>query len=180
MYYWNILHMGENELVRKVFNIQKVYSCKNDWVIQIKEDLEMCNIELSEEEIRNMRKYSFRRLVNKKVKEAATKYLMNLKKKHSKCDEINFSSGMKEYLKSSIISTEEKRMLFAMKTRMVDVKSNYRNKYKHDLSCTLCRENCVESEEHLLKCRELKFEPEISEDISEVEYEDIFGNITNR
>ena len=53
---------------------------RNDWVIQINEDLEMCNIIHSEEEIRNMNKYSFGKLVNKKVKEAATKYLMDLKK----------------------------------------------------------------------------------------------------
>ena len=99
MYYWNILHMGENELVRKVFNIQKVDSCRNDWVIQINEELEMCNIVQSEEELRTMKKYSFRRLVNKKVKEAATRYLMSLKEKHTKCDDIEPASGMKEYLK---------------------------------------------------------------------------------
>ena len=33
MYYWNILQMDESELVRKVYNVQKLSSCKNDWVL---------------------------------------------------------------------------------------------------------------------------------------------------
>ena len=40
-----------------------------------------------------------------------------------------------------------------------------------NMTCTLCRENCVEFEAHLLQCKELIFEPKISDEIAEVEYE---------
>ena len=63
--------MEENELVRKVFNIQKLSSCKTDRVVQLNADLKLCDISLSEEEVRNIKKYAFRVLVNKKVRQAA-------------------------------------------------------------------------------------------------------------
>ena len=31
--------MDDEELVRRVFNVQKISTCKNDWVLQIAEDL---------------------------------------------------------------------------------------------------------------------------------------------
>ena len=40
LYLWDILSKNENELVRKVFDIQKTFSVKNDWAIQVKRDLE--------------------------------------------------------------------------------------------------------------------------------------------
>ena len=39
MYFWRILQMKDDELVKRVFNVQKLSSCKHDWVIQIAEDL---------------------------------------------------------------------------------------------------------------------------------------------
>ena len=51
LYYWDIISKNESELVRKVFDSQKVLSVKNDWAIQIKQDLEDCEIDLPEFEI---------------------------------------------------------------------------------------------------------------------------------
>ena len=66
-YYWNILQRDENELVKKVYNSQKSLSVKNDWFLQIKSDLDKCEIHLSESEISKMRKYPFNK-VNEKIK----------------------------------------------------------------------------------------------------------------
>ena len=68
MYFWNILQMDESELVKKVYNIQKLFHCKNDWVEQILEDLEMCDIKETETEIKAMTKYAFRKLVKERIK----------------------------------------------------------------------------------------------------------------
>ena len=48
--------MNENELVKKVLNIQQISSCKNDWILQLKADLKHCQINLSENEIKIMKK----------------------------------------------------------------------------------------------------------------------------
>ena len=51
MFYWNILQMDEHELVKRVFIAQKISTSKNDWVIQIEDDLKLCKILQSAEEI---------------------------------------------------------------------------------------------------------------------------------
>ena len=39
MYYWNLLQKDDSELIRKVFNTQKLMPVKNDWVLQLQKDL---------------------------------------------------------------------------------------------------------------------------------------------
>ena len=52
MYYWNILQKDDSELLKKVYNSQKLLPVKNDWVLQIQSDLSACNISHSEETIK--------------------------------------------------------------------------------------------------------------------------------
>ena len=180
MYFWRILQMKDDELVKRVFNVQKLSSCKNDWVIQIAEDLKFCNINKTEEEIMMMKKTTFKKLVSTQIKEASDQYLMKLKNSHSKSKNIWPSNGIKLYLKTNIISTEEKLLLFSMKCRMNDLKNNYKTKHKNNLNCSLCRKSVEESESHLLQCDELIMEPELSKDIYSVKYSDIYGNINEQ
>ena len=42
MFYWSILSKTDAEHVRKVYNAQKISPVKNDWYLQVKEDLEKC------------------------------------------------------------------------------------------------------------------------------------------
>ena len=173
MYYWNILHMDESELVRRVFTAQKLSSCKSDWVLQVYEDLNECNINLSENEIMKMKKFSFRKLVRKKVREASENHLVSLKK--SKSSNIFPADDMKVYLKTNWLSTEEKQLLYLMRVRMNEVKSNFQNKYKNNLNCSLCNQNVKENESHLLQCVGIIHEPNV--DVKNVKYKDIYGNL---
>ena len=56
---------------------------------------------------------------------------------------------------------------------MIDVKKNFPNKYGDDIACRTCKVQ-VESQEHLLKCEEIKKRVEIPEAL---EYEDIFDDV---
>ena len=38
LYYWTILNKSDEELVKKVFDAQKEFSSKNDWILQIEKD----------------------------------------------------------------------------------------------------------------------------------------------
>ena len=113
MYYCNILQMDDAELVKRVFIAQKLSPCKDDWIHQLREDLAECNITLSEEEIKSMKIFTFRKLVNEKISELSIKYLLSLKIKNneekSKSKNIWPSTNMKEYLRSNKLSTEEKQ-----------------------------------------------------------------------
>ena len=110
MYFWNILQMNECELVKRVFNAQKILTTKNDWVLQIAEDLQICGIFKTENEIKNMKQYSFRKLVHEKVKESAKDYLLAMREDpiRSKSKNLWPSDEMKDYLKTNLLSTEEK------------------------------------------------------------------------
>ena len=79
-------------------------------------------------------------------------YLVNLRSKHSKSEHLLIETGLKEYLRSNEITLDEKKLLFAMKTRTVNVKTNFRNSYSN-LTCRLCANpGEEESELHLMRC----------------------------
>ena len=181
MYYWSILQMDETELVKKVYTAQQLSPCKDDWIYQLREDLKECNILQSECEIKSMKIYTYRNLVKKQIQEVSTKYLLSLKMKNnvekSKSKNIWPSDDMKMYLRSNELSTDEKRLLFSMRCRVNEVKCNYKSKYRNDMSCSLCSSNVDESEMHLLQCEAIVSEPEVKDDISEIEYSDIFSDI---
>jgi hypothetical protein len=136
-------------------------------VLQIAEDLEQCKINKTEDEIKKMKKYSFKKLVHKKVQEASQEYLLSLRNDPSRSKSKNIvpSKEMKHYLKTNLISTEEKLLLFLMKSRMNNLKWNFKSKYKNNLNCLLCKKGFEESESHLLQCDELINDPDLKDEI---------------
>ena len=55
----------------------------------------------------------------------------------------------KDYLTSHRLSIKEKQLLFKLGTGMIDVKANYPNMYKGELSCTLCDSNSMENQQQI-------------------------------
>ena len=83
----------------------------------------------------------------------------------SKSKNIWPSTDMKEYLRSNKLSTDEKRLLFSMRCRVNQVKTNYKTEYKNNLHCSLCSISTDESESYLLQCGSIVMEPEVKDDI---------------
>ena len=181
MYYYDILKMDNSELVKRVFLAQKISPCKNDWVLQVKQDLKECQIFKTECEIKDMNEFTYKKLVKESIKELSVKYLLSLKIKNgqekSKSKNIWPSTDMKDYLRTSKLSTEDKQLLFSMRCRVNDVRTNYKTKYKNNMSCSLCTSCAEESESHLLQCTAIVNEPEVKDEISSIEYSDIFSHL---
>ena len=95
MYLWDILQKNDSELVYKVFQSQKTFAVKNDWVLQIQSDLEECKIDLSEYEISKMSKYLFKKLIKESIRIIAAQYLISLKQKHSRSENLKYSKKCK-------------------------------------------------------------------------------------
>ena len=77
-----------------------------------------------------------------------------------------------------IIPKEEKKLLFALKTRGVNVKTNFKNMFsKTNMSCRLCKSNEEESEIHILKCSEIVKDKSLKDEISKISYSDILGTV---
>ena len=48
---------------------------------------------------------------------------------------------------------KQKQLLFKLRSRSVHTKANYKNKYKFELSCSLCKDkDTEENDSHLLVC----------------------------
>ena len=170
MYYWNILQKSESELVRQFFQTQQLSPVKNDWCVQVRADLKLCGITLTESEITKLSKYKFKNLVRTKVTALARNYLTDLKNKHSKSSGLSTSfEKMQEYLYTDNLSVEEKQLLFKFRTRTYPCKTNFKNQYEPDLSWPACLKE--DSPDHLLQCSIHDI------DTRNADYQHIFGNI---
>ena len=73
------------------------------------------------------------------------------------------------------MTINERQFLFALRTRMIDVKANFKVG-QSDIRCRACFQ-AEESQEHILQCPELK-EKEIVTGL--IDYKDLFKNNTEK
>ena len=172
LYYWTIMNKPENELVKQIFKTQQLSPVKNDWCNTVLNDLKMLDIDIDDEKITTMKKRKFKSLLMCKIKQAASEFLADRQNKHSKSANLRNSSDMQRYLRSHDITTQEKQVLFSLRTRTFPCKANYPNQY-FSLKCDLCGK--IDEQEHLLYCLSAS---EI--DTSAVQYSEIFGTLTQQ
>ena len=68
MYLHNILIKPKNELIRKVYEVQKLLPTKGDWYQQVVDDKSKLGIDLSDIKISKMSKDQFKKKVSESVK----------------------------------------------------------------------------------------------------------------
>ena len=111
MYYWTLLNKSDDELAKQVFNIQNKFSVKDDWVNQVKLDLNELEIQITEEKIKGMKYEEFKKIVRTKLDEKFLDYLLLLKASHTKTENLT-SYSLQEYLKSENLTFKQKQLLF--------------------------------------------------------------------
>ena len=99
---------------------------------------------------------------------------MKNKENRSKSKNLN-SYKLQSYLKTDKMTTKQKKLLFSLRTRSVDVKSNYKSKYKFNMQCRLC-EKFEDSEKHYLECEKILENIGSNVDLTRAKYEDIFSS----
>ena len=123
--------------MKQVYKTQQLFPVKNDWSLTVKEDLADLKIHHSEDEIMKMKKNAFKSLVSEKIRAASTKYLCDLKSKHSKSSGLKVRNDIQSYLTTTHLSTQEKQVLFKLRTRSFNCKGNYANQYESTI-CNFC------------------------------------------
>ena len=78
---------------------------------------------------------------------------------------------LQEHYKSKYIHSGNAKNLFKWRTRMIDLKCNFKAKYAN-LDCELCFQHS-DNAEGLLICEKIR---ELVEDIQEYKYKDLFGD----
>ena len=145
--------------------------------MQVKNDIETLKIGKNENEIRNMKKYAFKKLIKKKLNENATNFLFYNKNEEQRSKIKNLSTfKLQNYLLTNKLSKKEKKLLFSLRTRSIDVKRNYKNKFKFNMQCRLCDDDKeIESEEHYLACKKFLENIDNKNELLTVKYEHIFS-----
>ena len=172
LYYWTIINKPENELVKQILKTQQISPVRNDWCNTVSNDLQMLDIDIDEEKIAAMKKSKFKSLVLGRIKQAAAEFLADCQNKHSKSANLKVNSDMQRYLLSHDLTTQEKQILFSLRTRTFPCKANYSNQY-FSLKCDFCGK--IDDQEHLLQCVSPS---EIDTSVSQ--YKDIFGTLTQQ
>ena len=181
MYLHHILTRPDDELIYKVYNIQRISPSKGDFFCLLQSEREKYGIQFTDEEISSMSKNRFKQIVNTQVRKFAYTSLIQRAMSHSKSTKIAEKSTYKNfkiqsYLKHPEINKEEGQLLFALRSRSLDLKNNLKRLYNNNMICRICLdEDSIESEIHLLSCVVLK--GEVDEDEKKIKYADIYGPI---
>ena len=169
LYLKYILEQNEDSVLRKTLQLQIENPCRGDWGSTCINDLKELDITLSLQEIRTLTKSKFSSILKEQIKRCALIYLNG--KQGEKGKEMKYNSlEMSEYLQptNDELSIEQKREMFSVKNRMIDIPYNFPRKNMHN-KCV-----CGETEDmsHIYNCELLnKNEPNLS-------YETIFtGNL---
>ena len=157
MYLHTILHKPKSELIRKVYDVQKVLVTKNDWCQLVEQNRKELSISYSDEEIEKMSAEKFKSIVTKSVQKMAMGYLNNMASTHEKSKPLMKPKLIVEdYFLDTRFSKSEIELLFAFRTRMVrDIKNNFPKMHNTSIACDLCHVQIC-SQQHLLQCSELR------------------------
>ena len=174
MFYQYILKQDKNSLFYKFYQKQCVQAAKNDWCLTVKQNMEKLKINISEVQVQNMSKSSFKKIVSEAVKKEAFEYLIKLKNSHSKVAHIKYGKfEMQDYLVSSQVSPDQAKFTFMCRSRMLLVRANFKGSSK-TLSCPICEKVTeYDSQAHLLVCTILNHNVLTYVDLPN--YDDLFG-----
>ena len=90
-YLHNILSKKNDELIKRIYQAQKKDPCKGDWCELVQSDMDIVEINMDDNTIRNMSKKIFKAYVKKCAKSAAFHNLRNLQSGHTKVKNIEYS-----------------------------------------------------------------------------------------
>jgi len=138
MFLHYLLQQKEETLLFKCFEAQWSDKLPGDWAGKVEEDLRQMGLKLTLQQIKSMSKHKFKELIKSKIENLALKYLLKEKNKQSKCCSIKFDKlQIQDYLKSDILTTSNKQLLFQLRTASFPVFANIKFMVD-DTRCPCC------------------------------------------
>ena len=119
----------EDELTKMVVLSQKETRIKGDFYVQVENDMK--TLDIQENMITTTHKNTLKEVLNNKLHSCAFQYLITLAHTHSKVHNESYSDlkGM-PYMNDNRFTPDLVNLLFKFRTRMYNVKNNFRNNYK--------------------------------------------------
>ena len=147
---------------------------KGDWFQSLKKDFEFIKVDMNEDSISQTPKSVYKKTIWSLVKKAAFEYFMNLKKTHTKLDNLTYTQLKPQaYMSSTHITQKQKELLYVLRSTCYGVKNNFKKLYKNDLTC---RFGCTQNEDQyhaFTQCQPILHKLKY---LGIIQYNDIFGS----
>ena len=167
-----IMTRQENDLLNKFLKAQIREPTKNDWCLTVKKDLETFDFDNDFEIVKDFSKETLSSEIKKSCRSKAFDDLLLKKEGYSKGNNLEYGElKMRSYLKSEFINSNDAKTIFKFRSRMLNVKNNFRGSHQNNLNCPLGCPNQIDSQIHLIFCQN----NEKSSSVSEAEYNSLFG-----
>ena len=171
MFLQYLLKQESDSLLHTFFKAQLDNPTKKDWCQSAKDTLEELGLKITLSQMKLMTEEDLKEIVKKACETKALEYLNKKKESHSKVLHLAHNSwGQQPYLKPNQMTAKDAKFIFLLRTRMLDVKLNFRNKY-NEIKCPNCK-SADDDQEHLLYCSQLEDGQQIVD--ATLKYEDIF------
>ena len=170
MFLHYILTRKEDDLLNKFLKAQLREPTKNDWGSQVKEDLEELGIEENFEHFKKLSKKKMSTIVKEAYKSQAFDDLLEKQLSYSsKGSNLVYGElKIRDYLKNQSINASHAKLIFALRSNMLNVKQNFKGSHLNDMSCPCCLSE-LDTQLHLIFCSKL------SGSVTEEGYDCIFG-----
>ena len=172
IYLQNILKRPKEEVIRKVYEAQKLSPVMGDWTELVTKDFYDVGIILNEKEIIGKSKSEHKSLVKDNIKQHVFDKLKKLQLGHSKISHIKYKTfETQKYLTNHKLNNHEVSLLFSLRSRTArEFKANF--PYNIEQLCPFgCEE--LDTQEHCLLCEKAYPNSLRNPDIV---YDDIFSD----
>ena len=165
----HILNLDEKDPVFRVYKEHQEFINEPNWSNEITTIRQMYSLNYKDSEIITFSKVKRRNIVKKSIRNYAYKELTSLAQCKTKTKEVTkHLSTESTYVQQSYIlklPTKAARRAFEVRLCMLDIKMNFKNKYKSDLTCNICKED-EETLEHIFQCRVYKDKLKLEKDFT--------------
>ena len=146
--YLHAMLNGKNQIVKEILD-QQLLLPGQTWISNTLKMMENLKITTDLLELRDLSKYKIKKIIKEKICKKQKNELEEKFKESRKCKNLQINTGKPlNYLIN--LSPKRAKIILLTKLGMIDLKANFKNKYKN-LDCRMCTsEN--ETLEHITKC----------------------------
>ena len=156
MFFHHLMHSDERRVARRIVRNQmnKEGEGGTNWYSSVKEWLDKLELENEVEELMEITKSSWKKVVKEKLGQVVEEEIMQKCEEMTKLRFISISSGHKtqEYVKTC--KMEEVKSIMKMRLNMTKIRANFKGR-ENDLRCVACKLE-DETTEHVIQCSEYK------------------------
>jgi hypothetical protein len=148
----HVLLLPVNEPVLQVYEEQLLLPFEANWANEILQLRKYYRIFHSDDEIRQLSIYKWKKIVKSQVREIAFEEMKEPASEGKSKDAVYTDLHGQQYIYSLLPA--EARLIFRVRTRTVSCKANHKQSYTN-FTCRLCKVHPHEDQGHLVNCSEV-------------------------